>query len=133
MARPKISVVIPTYNRRDLLPRALDSVLAQTLPVAEIIVIDDGSTDGTDDLLRRRFGSRLTYVRQDNAGVSADAPFPSITSEGWDRVVRTSLDAFYNVTQPLVMPMIATVQRHAASTLPDSCWETRIFMAIVSA
>lgn len=41
-----------------------------------------------------------------NAGVSADAPFPSISSGDWDRVLRTSLDGFYNVTQPLVMPMV---------------------------
>ena len=41
-----------------------------------------------------------------NAGVIADAPFPSLSPEGWDSVVRTSLDGFYNVTQPLVMPMV---------------------------
>jgi 3-oxoacyl-[acyl-carrier protein] reductase len=45
-------------------------------------------------------------VLVNNAGVVADAPFPSITDEGWDRVLRTSLDGFYNVTQPLVMPMV---------------------------
>lgn len=64
-------MIIPTYNRRDLLPRALDSVLAQTVPVDEIIVIDDGSTDGTDDMLRARYGDRVRYVWQPNAGVSA--------------------------------------------------------------
>lgn len=70
-ARIEVSVIIPTYNRRDLLPRALDSVLAQTVPVDEIIVIDDGSTDGTDDMLRARCGDRVRYVWQPNAGVSA--------------------------------------------------------------
>ncbi len=64
-------MIIPTYNRRDLLPRALDSVLAQTVPIDEIIVIDDGSTDGTDDMLRARYGDRVRYVWQPNAGVSA--------------------------------------------------------------
>lgn len=64
-------MIIPTYNRRNLLPRALDSVLAQTMPVDEIIVIDDGSTDGTDDMLRARYGDRVRYVWQANAGVSA--------------------------------------------------------------
>lgn len=71
MARPKVSVVIPTYNRRDLLLRSIDSVLAQTLRVEEIIVVDDGSTDGTGEALKVRFGSAITYLRQDNAGVSA--------------------------------------------------------------
>jgi len=41
-----------------------------------------------------------------NAGVLADAPFPGLTAEGWDRVLRTNLDGFYNVLHPLVMPMV---------------------------
>jgi 3-oxoacyl-[acyl-carrier protein] reductase len=41
-----------------------------------------------------------------NAGVVADEPFPSMTAEQWERVTRTSLDGFFNVTQPLVMPMV---------------------------
>lgn len=51
--------------------RAIDSVLAQTRPVEEIIVVDDGSTDGTDEYLADRYGKRILYLRQDNAGVSA--------------------------------------------------------------
>jgi 3-oxoacyl-[acyl-carrier protein] reductase len=45
-------------------------------------------------------------VLVNNAGVVSDAPFPSVTQEGWESVTRTSLDGFYNVTQPLVMPMV---------------------------
>lgn len=66
-----ISAIIPTYNRRDLVVRAIQSVLAQTRPVDEIIVVDDGSSDGTEAELASRFGERIRYVRQDNAGVSA--------------------------------------------------------------
>ena len=65
-----ISVVIPTYNRVALLERALDSVLAQTLPADEIIVVDDGSTDGTVSILKSRY-SEVTFIEQDNQGVSA--------------------------------------------------------------
>lgn len=49
---PLISVYIPTYNRLSLLRRAIDSVLAQSYPNVEVIVVDDGSTDGTQDFLR---------------------------------------------------------------------------------
>jgi glycosyltransferase involved in cell wall biosynthesis len=64
-------VIIPTYDRRELVQRAIDSVLAQTREVAEIIVVDDGSTDGTGNALSARYGNRIRYVRQENAGVSA--------------------------------------------------------------
>lgn len=45
-------------------------------------------------------------VLVNNAGIIADAPFPSLTNDEWQTVVRTPLDGFYNVTQPLVMPMV---------------------------
>ena len=65
-----ISVVIPTHNRARLLGRALDSVLKQTRPPAEVIVVDDGSTDATEALMRRRFPN-CRYLRQENRGVSS--------------------------------------------------------------
>ena len=64
-------MIIPTYNRRELVLRAIDSVLAQTHPVDEILIVDDGSTDGTAEALRARYGERIRYHWQANAGVSA--------------------------------------------------------------
>lgn len=65
-----ISVIIPTYNRAHTLRRALDSVLAQTRPADEILVIDDGSTDTSRELLAQHY-PQVRYLYQDNAGVSA--------------------------------------------------------------
>ena len=65
-----VSVVIPTWNRAKTLPRALDSVLAQRLPAHEIIVVDDGSSDETPELIASRY-PRIVYLSQTNQGVSA--------------------------------------------------------------
>ncbi len=65
----EVSVIIPTYNRKSLLPRALDSVLAQSLQPLEILVIDDGSSDNTHLLLAHKFPS-VTWISQTNRGVS---------------------------------------------------------------
>lgn len=65
-----ISVVIPTYNRAGLLKKAVDSVLGQTFRDFELIVVDDGSSDGTEALLSS-YGDRLLSIRQENRGPSA--------------------------------------------------------------
>ena len=70
MGQAAVSVILPTYNRRELLPRALASVLGQTRPPDEVMVVDDGSTDETERLVRRDF-SEVRYLRQENRGVAA--------------------------------------------------------------
>ncbi len=65
----KISVVIPAYNAEQMIARAIDSVLAQTRPADEIIVVDDGSTDNTAKVIKS-YGDKVMLIQQENAGVS---------------------------------------------------------------
>ncbi len=67
---PAVSVIIPTFDRKDLVREAVDSVLAQDFDDYELIVVDDGSTDGTAEALAS-YGRRLRLIRQANRGVSA--------------------------------------------------------------
>jgi glycosyltransferase involved in cell wall biosynthesis len=69
---PTVTVVIPTYNRRDLIGETLDSVFAQTFRDFEVVVVDDGSTDGTPERLRPLAEQgRIRYIRQKNAEQAA--------------------------------------------------------------
>ncbi len=65
-----ISVIIPAYNRADLIGATLESLLRQTLPAHEILVVDDGSTDGTAEVAES-YGGAIRVIRQENAGPAA--------------------------------------------------------------
>jgi glycosyltransferase involved in cell wall biosynthesis len=70
MPKPLVSIIMPCYNGEAFLAEAIDSVLAQTFQGFELIVVDDGSTDKSADILAR-FASRVRVIRQTNRGVSA--------------------------------------------------------------
>jgi glycosyltransferase involved in cell wall biosynthesis len=67
---PKVSIVIPTYNRAAQARNAVESALAQTFGDVEVIVVDDGSSDGTGRILGEAYGDRIRYFRQPNQGQS---------------------------------------------------------------
>ena len=66
----KISVIIPTYNRKKTLARAIQSVINQSLSPFEILIVDDGSNDGTEEWVKDNF-QNIKYIYQNNHGVSS--------------------------------------------------------------
>ena len=71
-ATPLVSVIIATHNRAHVISQAIESVLSQTFEDYEIIVVDDGSSDGTAGLLRERYAEKVVYIsKETNAGLSA--------------------------------------------------------------
>jgi glycosyltransferase involved in cell wall biosynthesis len=78
-----VSVIIPTYNRSKLLVETIDSILSQTYSAAEIIVVDDGSTDDTEEVVRK-MPSKVKYHRIENSGESVARNFGvSLAVSSW--------------------------------------------------
>ncbi|MBP8271434.1 MAG: glycosyltransferase family 2 protein [Sphaerotilus sp.] len=67
---PEVSIILPTYNRVDVIGRAIASIIRQTFSDWELLVVDDGSTDGTANRLRG-LDSRIRFIDQNNQGVAA--------------------------------------------------------------
>ncbi len=78
---PKVSVIIPTYNRANYIGEAIESVLAQTYQDYEIIVVDDGSTDNTRKVLEQ-FDGHIEYIYQENRGEAAARNTGLLVSKG---------------------------------------------------
>jgi glycosyltransferase involved in cell wall biosynthesis len=114
---PTVSVVLPTYDRRDSVRRAIDSVLAQTFRDFELVVVDDGSSDGTRDALTH-YGESLTYVSQPNAGV------PSARNTGIRRA-RGRIVAFLDSDDEWLPEhlgvLVEALERHPTCVLASTC------------
>ena len=96
-AYPKVSFIVPTHNRVQLLPKCLDSILSQNYPNIEIIVIDDCSNDTTEDCMKTRYASKanIIYVRNEqNLGPGGNRQKAYQLLSG-DFVVFTDDDDFY--------------------------------------
>lgn len=68
---PYFSIILPTYNRAHFLPKAIESVLAQTFEDWELVIVDDGSTDNTKEVVLAYQDPRIVYIYQDNQERSA--------------------------------------------------------------
>ena len=67
MVKGRVSIITPTYTRPRWLPDAIESALAQTYPDVELIVVNDGSTDNTEDILKP-YMDRIVYIYKENSG-----------------------------------------------------------------
>jgi glycosyltransferase involved in cell wall biosynthesis len=110
MQRLAVSVIIPTYNRATLVPRAVASALAAMSPADEVIVVDDGSTDGTEQVLSQ-FRSRIRYTRAQHGGAGPARNF------GIDQA-RNPLVAFLDSDDEW-MPDKLALQRALLERRPD--------------
>jgi glycosyltransferase involved in cell wall biosynthesis len=108
---PGVSIIIPAYNAAHTLPRAIDSALAQTYPGVEVIVVNDGSSDQTDEVASD-YGARIRAFRQENRGVSAARNFGAGVAEGeWL--------AFLDADDSLLPTMVEDLAR-AALEMPSA-------------
>jgi len=109
--RPLVSVVIPSFNHRQYLGRAIDSVLGQTLPQVEIVVIDDGSSDGSHDFVVERYGQdpRVKATRRDNRGAHQTLNEAMAAATGAYISILNS-DDFYQPTR--LETLVAAAARH---------------------
>jgi glycosyltransferase involved in cell wall biosynthesis len=116
---PQASVVIPTYERCDVVARAVESVLRQDLDELEVIVVDDGSTDPTERVLNRIEDDRLAYVRSRHVGAAAARNIGARRAQAhW----LTFLDSDDTVTSDWLSSMLADTSRSGTALV--SCGYT---------
>jgi len=95
------------YRSREADARAVAQEVESLGAAARLLPFDVADREAARSAIEGEIAARGPFWGAvPNAGVTADAPFPSIKPEAWDRVLRTNLDGFYNVLHPLVMPMV---------------------------
>ena len=121
-APPSFSVLIRTYQNADTVVEAVESALNQTLPPFEIVVYDDGSTDGTDDVLRL-YGDRIHYLRRENAG-AAEAFNRGLEAARGDFVVVLDADDAFEPERIEALSELATARPDLDIVTTDAAWES---------
>jgi glycosyltransferase involved in cell wall biosynthesis len=117
--RPLVSIVVTCHNRVDRLPETMETVFAQSYRPVEIVVVDDGSTDGTPELMAR-YGDRVRYHRHENRGIAG-------TRTVGGRLARGELIAFQD-DDDLMPPrrievLLDALQRFPGAVMATGDWE----------
>jgi glycosyltransferase involved in cell wall biosynthesis len=118
---PKVSVIIPTYNRHDIITATIESVLAQTERDLEVIVVDDGSTDDTCKVVEGLQDGRVSYFYKINGGAASARNLGLSKCKG-EYVTFLDSDDFWPVP-PLrfIISLTLCRQPKPASTVPSTC------------
>jgi Glycosyl transferase family 2 len=121
-APPSFSVLIRTYQSADTVEEAVESALGQTLPPFEVVVYDDGSTDGTGDALRP-YRDRIRYLRRENAGAAA-AFNGGVDAASGDFVVVLDADDVFEPERIEALSELATARPDLDIVTTDAAWES---------
>ncbi len=119
-SQPCVSVIIPTFDRASWVGEAIASVLAQTYPHLELIVVDDGSHDATSEMVQA-FGPALTYIWQPHAGVSAARNRGVAASRG-ELVAFLDSDDLWLPGKLAAQLLLLQQQPHAQACYTDEIW-----------
>ena len=111
---PLVTIGVSAYNRKDYLRECLDSLLAQSYPACEIIVVDDGSTDGTGAMMKAEY-PQIKYVYQENAGDSAAKDHAARIGTGEYIVFNDSDDVFLPDAVERLMNALPENNKHAVA------------------
>ena len=128
MNQQSVSIIIPCYNQATYLPQAVDSALAQTYDNVEVIVVNDGSTDGTQGVATG-YGEKVKVVSQENMGLSY-ARNAGINASSADFILPLDADDwidpnYLSKTTPLMQDRVGIVGTHAACFgIRDYVWNT---------
>jgi len=111
MNTPKVAIIVCTYNMAKYLPESLDSIFALRYPNFEVVVVDDGSTDGTEELVKRGYSQRVIYLHQENRGLPAarNAGIAAISDAGYYSI----MDADDKVHPLKIWDEVALLERFA--------------------
>jgi 3-oxoacyl-[acyl-carrier protein] reductase len=107
LAAGGLHVIVHAYRRPEDARRVADTITAAG-GSAESVAFDVGDRDAAARSLERLTGQAPIQVLVNNAGIHDDAPLAGMSADQWDRVLAVSLDGFFNVTRPLLLPMLAT-------------------------
>ena len=125
MDNVKVSVIVPAYNAGDTLEKCINSILAQTLDEIEIIIVNDGSTDGTYEIIseyERKYPDKIVGIHKENAGVSA------ARNDGLDAAKGTYIgfvDADDTI-EPMMYELLYTKAQNTNAGLVQ-CWRKDIY------